>query len=580
MADINLGTVFTSLGGPQFKPAVVWVGPDRGFWLYLTSSTVTYRRTVDSGVTWLTAIDIVTGIAAVSIIAIWADWWTPGDAGRSVHIIFEDAGTVKYVNFDALSETSTSPVTVQAGIGGGSMNGAIAKMRGGDLVVLLKESTDEFGKRSKDGGGTWADITVPFAHATASGNNILVVPGNEVNKNDAWAIELSNGGAETPQFHVFDSTTDVWTTTALPGFTSATSNYMDGIINPANNHLLLAFSHNNNSSSPVSFWDINGSSSLMRLADIRGNSHGLGAVSLAVREDTGRIYALYPIHDGDNATFADPAVIKWRFSDDGGLTWAQEDTWNEDPGGKAGVEGIWAGGPIPKLQGGRIQPVWVDTGGSGSNEAHTNQVVSIEVAAVTATPDPLEDCPTPDNEVFVDSALTCACQKEDTFIIGLEHLEGEEVAITVDNATRPNKTILNGRISFPKGIVPGGTGDTTVQVGLAYASELETLPLETQTRAGLSVGKLKHVERARVRIHNGRGGTAAIKTSEKTFTAEPVIPRKVKDPTSAAPPLFSGIVDLGMEGSGDPDVRIVIRQDDPQPLTVLAITTELDVDDV
>lgn len=595
MADISLGPVIAgvgvneaNLGNDEMKPIVVWIGPTRGFWIYMAGThagnlvTITFRQTINSGVTWLAPVDLVTGLSPnVNIMACWADWWTPGDNGRAVHIIFDSGAVIRYIRFDTIAVTATAPVDVHTHSSATeAMNAAITKARGGDLIIVSTTLSTDRASRSKDGGSTWNDITTPFVGVGSPvNNNIEIYPGNEVNKNDCWGIELDSVG-DIPNFLVFDSATDTWTATAFGTVMSGSHAYLSGIINPKNNHLIVAITKNALNVFPLEFWDINGVTSIMQLSDIRETCNGVGAVGLSFREDTGRIYALYPVHDGNAAGFADPAVIKFKFSTDGGLTWSQEDTWNEDPDGMVGVDGLWAGGPIPKLLGGRIQPVWSDTGTGGADNAQTNQAVSIGVSAGDPDIDPIEDCPAAQDEVFMDSSLTCACQKEDTFIAGLDHLEGETVAITVDNATRQSQIVLNGRLSFPDGITPGGTGPITVQVGLAYISELETLPLESTDQGGISVGKLKRVERVRLRLHNSRGGEVAIKTTEGEFDPERNITRKVSDPTSAVPPIFSGPVDLEPEGSGDTDVRIIIRQKEPQPLTVLSITTEVKIDDL
>src|SRR5690606_17538108 len=64
-----------------------------------------------------------------------------------------------------------------------------------------------------------------------------------------------------------------------------------------------------------------------------------------------------------------------------------------------------------------------------------------------------------------------------TAIAGLAHLEGETVAVLADGATHPPRVVTDGAIALERAA-------STVHVGLAYASVLETMNLEAGSATG------------------------------------------------------------------------------------------------
>ena len=79
---------------------------------------------------------------------------------------------------------------------------------------------------------------------------------------------------------------------------------------------------------------------------------------------------------------------------------------------------------------------------------------------------------------FVDSGLTYSGSATTT-ISGINHLEGEEVAILADGATHANKTVTDGKITLDRSA-------SVVHLGYNYTSLVETLRLEAGGNDGTS----------------------------------------------------------------------------------------------
>jgi hypothetical protein len=147
-----------------------------------------------------------------------------------------------------------------------------------------------------------------------------------------------------------------------------------------------------------------------------------------------------------------------------------------------------------------------------------------------------------------------------TTISGLSHLEGETVAILADGAVHPDRTVASGAITL-------AWSASTVHVGLSYAARLQTMRLEAGASAGTAQGKRKKIHRLTVRLHRSLG----MKVGGDFTTMDEVAFRYGSDPMDAAPPLFTGDVDVALPGTWDRDGYVCLENDQPLPFTVVAI---------
>lgn len=164
---------------------------------------------------------------------------------------------------------------------------------------------------------------------------------------------------------------------------------------------------------------------------------------------------------------------------------------------------------------------------------------------------------------YVDSGGTYSGAPTST-ITGLWHLEGKTVQILADGAVEPPQVVVNGAIAL-------SAPASKVQVGLPYVSDLQTLPLAFEGMQAAGQGMLKNVQAAHLRVSQ----TSAFKTGPAFDKLVPNRERQVSDPFGSPPSLISSEVRVAIPGNWNTDASVCVRQDLPLPLTVVAMTLEV-----
>ncbi len=159
-------------------------------------------------------------------------------------------------------------------------------------------------------------------------------------------------------------------------------------------------------------------------------------------------------------------------------------------------------------------------------------------------------------DVYTDSCLTTP--EDNTTALpgvgGLDHLEGKEVDIIVDDAVQNSKTVTGGQVLFD---TPG----IKAEVGLKFVSLLETVPFNDGNSPGTNLGSSQ------------RWGQIYIKVVESALpkiNGERPSPRTPSTPIGTGPALVSGdydITNLGWDLAG----TIEVEQDLPKPTQVVAV---------
>lgn len=152
----------------------------------------------------------------------------------------------------------------------------------------------------------------------------------------------------------------------------------------------------------------------------------------------------------------------------------------------------------------------------------------------------------------------------DTFS-GLNHLEGRKVAILADGNVVAQKTVTSGAVTIP---TPAGI----VVIGLPYTSELETLEITYPGQETL-LDKRKIIAGVTVMLENSRGGLfgrsnkpddlweAKQRSDSDNYGSIGTVTGKQK----------TTITDTWL-GTG----RVVVQQNDPLPMSILAIIPQND----
>lgn len=160
---------------------------------------------------------------------------------------------------------------------------------------------------------------------------------------------------------------------------------------------------------------------------------------------------------------------------------------------------------------------------------------------------------------FLDSGLTYDGSATTT-ISGLNHLEGETVSILADGSAHADKTVSSGSITLDR-------SSSKVHIGYNYTSLLQTLRLEAGAEDGVSQGKIKRIHGVTARFLNTVG--AEIGTDTTNLDRIPF--RDSSMDMDTAVPMFSGDKEISFPSGYDNDAKVMIRQNQPLPMTVLAI---------
>jgi hypothetical protein len=153
-------------------------------------------------------------------------------------------------------------------------------------------------------------------------------------------------------------------------------------------------------------------------------------------------------------------------------------------------------------------------------------------------------------------------------LTGLDHLEGEEVTLTVEGAAFPPQTVTGGAISL------GQTRGRKAQIGLRADAELVTMRIEGGSGNGTSQGKIKRVQRCIFRLHQTLGGSAGPEDGEQAFQFR--TPNMAMD---QAPDPFTGDYEQPYDEGYSTDARVRFVCDQPLPATVVAMYPRLSVED-
>ena len=151
-------------------------------------------------------------------------------------------------------------------------------------------------------------------------------------------------------------------------------------------------------------------------------------------------------------------------------------------------------------------------------------------------------------------------------ISGLNHLEGQSVIALADGNVVTNKTVSNGAITLDRKA-------SRVHVGLQIVSTLETLDLASPS--GNTIQSLKKkMSYVTVKFNKSRGLLIGPDTS-KLIEMKQRENEKMGEPTT----LLSGKKEIHLEPHWNSNGRIVLRQVNPLPMTILAIVPDVELGD-
>jgi hypothetical protein len=147
---------------------------------------------------------------------------------------------------------------------------------------------------------------------------------------------------------------------------------------------------------------------------------------------------------------------------------------------------------------------------------------------------------------------------------GLSHLEGETVSILGDGSVHPDKTVASGAVTLERYV-------TKAHAGLSYNSTLRTLRVDAGSAMGSSQGKIKRINELTVRLQKSVG----LKVGRDADNLDVVPFRSSASAMDAPIALYTGDKEIELNGNYDSDGQLTIRQDQPLPMTILAVYATL-----
>lgn len=152
-----------------------------------------------------------------------------------------------------------------------------------------------------------------------------------------------------------------------------------------------------------------------------------------------------------------------------------------------------------------------------------------------------------------------------TTVSGLDHLEGEIVAILGDGNVFPNQVVTNGEVILSQPC-------SKITVGLPYTAQLQTLYLDTGEPT--IQGKRKNIIAMSIRVDQTRG-------LEAGPTFDDLTAYKDRDLNTIGQPieLFTGDQRLIVGGGWTTEAQMCVQQSNPLPATILGLIPEIQLGD-
>ncbi len=152
-----------------------------------------------------------------------------------------------------------------------------------------------------------------------------------------------------------------------------------------------------------------------------------------------------------------------------------------------------------------------------------------------------------------------------TTVSGLDHLEGQTVAILGDGNVFPEQVVLNGAVTLSQAC-------TKIHVGLAFTAQLQTLYLDTGEPT--IQAKRKNITAMTARVDQTRG-------IEMGQTFDDLTLYKDRDLNTIGQPieLFTGDQRMIIGGGWNTEAQICVQQANPLPVTVLGVVPEVQIGD-
>lgn len=150
------------------------------------------------------------------------------------------------------------------------------------------------------------------------------------------------------------------------------------------------------------------------------------------------------------------------------------------------------------------------------------------------------------------------------FVSGLDHLEGELLAILIDGAVHPNTEVDTGTLTL-------NYYGNKIHVGLPYTSTLEPMKIHAGSQLGTARGKKQKISKVTICFNETVGGKVGPDSDNL---------KSIPFGTGGQPELYTGdIENIQFGGNWGKEATITIVQDQPLPMCVIGIVPHLDLNE-
>jgi len=164
-----------------------------------------------------------------------------------------------------------------------------------------------------------------------------------------------------------------------------------------------------------------------------------------------------------------------------------------------------------------------------------------------------------EDSCFLDSAVSYLFDPPARVLRNLDHLEGRTISALADGNVVSGLVVSGGTATLP-------FDATKVCAGLPFSATIETLPLAVQGQQGWTVAKPQTQAKAVVRVIDSRG----LKAGPDDANLEPLRARSIELP-GAPNALKNGLQETWLRPAINGGARLVVRSDDPLPMTVTGV---------
>ncbi len=166
---------------------------------------------------------------------------------------------------------------------------------------------------------------------------------------------------------------------------------------------------------------------------------------------------------------------------------------------------------------------------------------------------------TVEDSCYLDSAVSYLFDPPARILRNLDHLEGRTISVLADGNVVSGLLVSGGMVALP--------GDVTKAcAGVPFSATIETLPLAIQAQQGWTVAKPQTQAKAVVRVIDSRG----LKAGPDDASLESLRARST-EPPGAPNALRNGLLETYLRPAINGGARLVVRSDDPLPMTVTGV---------